>query len=416
MNEKNERHLRRKAIGLWLRGLTRREILKRIGRSCGWLFKWQKRFKHFGWAGLKSQSRRPHHVAGRYEARTRQFVVQARRRLLKRKVGLIGPKAIQQELRAANLLRRIPSISTIRRMLHERGLIKQPRPPEAVYYPQPAPTDHYVLHAMDWTARSLQGGPKVFAFHTIDLHTHAFQQTISPDKSGLTVRQHALKAWQTLGVPDGLQMDNDAAFCGGYKTPRVFGEFVRLCLYLGIEPIFIPVGEPKRNGLVERLHGLWSRSFWNRRHFHSVSHVKRASPQFQAWYAHRYHPPALNGRSPAQAQQQVIRCRLTETEIRALPDDLPLTAGRIHFIRRVDEDGLIRLLNETWKVDKRLAGHYVWATIITHKQRLEIYYRRSAKEAVRLVKVFRYEIHESVVRLLPHFKRRLRRRKMFTMC
>lgn len=416
MNEKKERSLRRQAIGLWLRGLSRREILNRIRRSCGWLFKWQKRFKHFGWAGLKSHSRRAHHLAGRYEARTRRLVVQARLRLLKRKVGLIGPKAIQQELRAAKLLRRLPSISTIRRILHERGLIKKPRLLQSVYYPQPTPSDHYVLQAMDWTARYLQGGLKVFAFHTIDLDTHAIEQTISTDKSGLTVRWHALNAWQTLGLPDGLQMDNDAAFCGGYKTPRLFGGFVRLCLYLGIEPIFIPVGEPKRNGVVENLNGLWGQSFWNRRHFHSLSHVKRASLQFEAWYEHRYQPPALKGLSPWQAQQHVTRVRLTQTEIRALPGDLPITAGRIHFIRRVDEDGLIGLFNEPWKVDRRLAGQYVWATIVTHQQRLEIYHRRSAKEAVRLVKVYRYKIHESVARLRPPFKRRLRRRKMFTMC
>jgi hypothetical protein len=187
-------------------------------------------------------------------------------------------------------------------------------------------------------------------------------------------------------------------------------------LYLGIEPIFIPVGEPKRNGVVENLNGLWGRSFWNRRHFHSLSQVKRASPQFEAWYEQCYHPPLLNGLSPSQAKQPVTRVRLAEKEVGAWPRDLPITAGRIHFIRRVDEDGLIRLLNERWKVDKRLAGQYVWATIVTHKQRLEIYYRRSAKDGVRLVKVFRYKIHESVARLLPQFNRRLRRRKMSTMC
>lgn len=415
MDEKQERSLRRKAIRLTLRGLSRQQMLELLPRSSSWLHKWQKRFAQFGWAGLGSQSRQPHRVAGRYDARTRRLVVQARLRLLKRKVGLIGPKAIQQELRTAKLLRQIPSISTIRRILHDSGLIKKPRPPQSVYYPQASPTDHYVLHAMDWTARYLEGGPKVFAFHTIDLQTRAIEQTISTDKTGLTVRWHALNVWQTLGLPDGLQMDNDSAFSGGGKAPRRFGEFVRLCLYLGIEPIFIPVGEPKRHSVVESLNGLWSHSFWNRRHFRSVSHVKRASPDFEAWYEHQYHPPGLNGLSPSQAQQQVSRWRLTEEDIRALPRELPITAGRIHFIRQVDEDGLIRLLNETWKVDKRLRGQYVWATIVTHKQRLEIYHRRSAQGEVRLVKVFRYVIHEPVAPLLSRFKRRERRRKISTM-
>lgn len=414
MDEKKERSLRRKAIRLWLRGLSRGEILKRIVRSRAWLCKWQRRFTQLGWAGLKSSSRRPHHLSCRYPLSTRRAVGQARQRLLKRQVGLIGPKAIQDELRMAKVLRRLPSISTTQRILHEEGLIKRPHPIASVYFPQPTPTDHYVLHAMDWTARYLSGGPKVFAFHTIDVQTRAIQQTLSTDKSGATVRHHALRVWQTLGLPDGLQMDNDAAFCGGYKTPRIFGEFVRLCLYLGIEPIFVPVHEPKRNGVVERLNGLWSQAFWNRYHFRSVSHVKRASPKFIAWYMQRYYPSTLQGLTPWQAHHSLKRLR--RTDLHSLPATLPLTAGRLHFIRLVAEDGSVSLLNETWQVGKRLAGHYVWATIVTHTRQLEIYYRRCAQAPVRLVKVFRYEIHEPLSRLLPRFKRRCRRRKMFTMC
>ena len=109
---------------------------------------------------------------------------------------------------------------------------------------------------MDWTARYLPGGGKVFIFHTLDLQTRALTQTLRCDKSSATVREHALATWQQLGLPSGLQMDNDAAFSGGYKVVRVFGAFVRLCLYVGIEPIFLPVGEPKRNGVIERLRGV----------------------------------------------------------------------------------------------------------------------------------------------------------------
>jgi len=80
------------------------------------------------------------------------------------------------------------------------------------------------------------------------------------------------------------QLDNDAAFNGGYKVVRVFGAFVRLCLYVGIEPIFLPVGEPKRNGVVERLHGLWSQTFWRRYRFAGLADVRQAAPQFLRWY------------------------------------------------------------------------------------------------------------------------------------
>jgi putative transposase len=415
MDEKKERNLRRKAIRLILKGLKPSAIVQRIGRSRTWLFKWRTRFDQLGWEGLKSQSRCPHQIACCYLQRTRRLVIRVRQRLVRRKVGLVGPRAIQDELRRARLLRRLPSLSTIRRILHEGGLIKAPRAPRTVYYPQPTPAADYVLHACDWAARFLTGGCKVFAFHTLDLETHALHQTIGADKSLAIVAQHALETWYVLGLPDGLQMDNDAAFCGGYKAPRRFGQFVRLCLYLGIEPIFIPPREPKRNAVIERLNGLWSQGFWKRRHFSSLAAVEQASPTFEQWYGEYYQPPALDGTTPAQAHRRVERQPLGLRQVRAVPAELPITAGRIHFIRQVDEEGFVSLLNEEWKVDRRLAGQYVWATVMTHEQRLRIYHRRSGEVPVRLVKTFHYRIPESVAPLLPEFQRPHRRRNMFTM-
>lgn len=415
MDEKKERSLRRRAIRWTLDGMRSSIILKRLGRSRAWLSKWKKHFDQVGWEGLRSKSRSPHVVAHRYDGRTRRLVIQARRRLERRKVGLIGPRAIQTELRQTRLLRRIPGRSTIKRMLHEAGLIKAAHPAREVYFPQPSATPDYVLYAMDWTSKFLTGGCKVFAFHTLDLETRALQQTISADKSLESVERHALETWRVLGLPDGLQMDNDAAFCGGYKAPRVFGRFIRLCLYFGIEPIFIPPYEAEWNGVIERTNGLWNQSFWRRQHFNSLAAVERASPKFEQWYAQHYEPPTLNGSTPVQAQRGVKRLRVTARQIRALPAELPITEGRLHFIRPVDQGGLLSLLNENWKVDKRLAGEYVWATLLTHKRQLKIYHRRSADDPVRLIKTFHYEISEAITPLLPEFKRSHRRRNMFTM-
>jgi putative transposase len=415
MNEQHEYRLRRRAIRLTLQGHSRQAILARIPRSPAWLSKWLRRFDQQGWQGLRSGSRSPLHPNARYSEHTRQVVVATRQRLLKRHVGLSGPQAIQDELRQAQLLRRIPSLATIKRILHDAHLIAHPHPPKRGYFPQPTATSTYVLHAMDWTARYLRGGAKLFVFHTIDVQTRALAQTLHTDKRGATVQAHALATWQQLGLPDGLQLDNDAAFNGGYKVARVFGAFVRLCLYLGIEPIFLPVGEPKRNSVVERLHGLWSQTFWRTHRFDDLAAVRRAAPQFLRFYTQRYHPPALQGATPGQAQQQVTRRQLTVQEVEVLPSELPLTAGRVHFLRLVSAAGQITLLNETWMVGKRLAGEYVWATISTARRRLQIYHRQSDKARVRLVRTFRYPLHEQVVLLAPQFQRPYQRRRMFTM-
>jgi hypothetical protein len=415
MDEKQERQWRQKAIRMMLKGIQPKHILEQVPRSRSWFYKWRERFERFGWSGLYSQSRVSRQFPHRYSAQIRRLVIQTRRRLSRGKVGLVGAKAIQRELKQGRLLRDIPSTATINRILHEAGLTQKPTHPPEGYFPHPKPTSRFILHALDWTSRYLEGGAKIFAFHTLDLETRALAQTISTDKSHPTAWSHVLKAWQILGIPDGLQVDNDAVFCGGYKTPRVVGQFVRLCLYVGIEPIFLPVREPQRNGDVERIHELWDNAFWKRRQFRSVAHVIRCSPEFETWYAHSYEPPALNGQTSAQAHRKANRRPLKAQEIRQLPEDLPITEGRIHFIRCVNAEGQISLLNETWHVSKWLANKYVWATISTRQRVLKIYHRSSAESKIRLVKTYSYRLHESVAPLQPDFKRPYRKRKMSTM-
>jgi transposase InsO family protein len=322
--------------------------------------------------------------------------------LVKQKVGLRGARAIRREL-CKVLSKQTPSLSTINRVLQKRHLVSTPGADSPAYFPKPLTTIDGILHALDWTCRYLEDGTKVYAFHTLNLRTRACTQTIATDKSYETVREHCFQTWKTLGIPQFLQLDNDAAFCGGYKTPRIFGQFVRLCLYLGIELIFLPIAEPECNGEVEELNGLWGHAFWNRRWFASFGRVCRASPAFVHWYMTDYVPPVLAEATPQQAQRREPQHRLTATQQRHLPNPLPITAGRLHFIRKVKPDGTITLLNETWKVSKRLVGNYIWATLIAHCRRLEIWYQPSAQHAWRLLKICAYEISETVVHRKPEF-------------
>jgi putative transposase len=411
MNEKNvdEIRYRRLAFRLFDKEKSVAEILKRVPRSRTWLFKWKKRFEQKRWQALDSRSKAPNRPATRYDKRVVRLVLGLRKRLQHAEVGLSGARAIRNEVRVHRLIRPVPALSTINRWLKAAGLISggalKTTPP---FYPTPAIGGDFAFAACDWTARYLEGGEKVFVFHTVDTHTHALAQSSSGDKTPASVCAHLLQACAGLGVPDFLQLDNDAAFTGLGKTPGGWGRFMRLALYLGIELIFIPPGEPQRNALVEGIHHLWAQSFWNKNHFTSVPVFQRKSPQFLAWYDD-YAPPALHGLSVKDARRGIKRRKLPPHALHRLPLDLPLTAGRVHFLRRVTARGVIHIRKEEWKVSRRLAGEYVWATLDLRTERLEIYHRRSEKAKAKVVKTHRYPIAERVERVKPQYRRRARR-------
>lgn len=411
MKEKNsdEIRYRRLAFRLFDKAKSATEILKRIPRSRTWLFKWKKRFEHKRWQALDSLSKAPKRSANQYDQRVVQLVLRLRKRLQRAEVGLTGARAIHKELRANRLVRSLPAISTINRWLTDAGLIASgASSAKQHFYPAPRLPSDRACYACDWTARYITGGEKVFVFHSIDTHTHALCQTSGSDKSTQAVCRHLLEACRCLGLPDFLHIDNDAAFTGLGRTKRVFGHFVRLALYLGIELIFIPPGEPKRNYLVEGVNHLWAQSFWAKNHFASLKAFQRKSPQFTSWYE-EYAPPALCGLSVKEARTGVKRRRLRKRDIKQLPDALPLTEGRVHFIRRVNERGEINILKEDWRVSKRLVGEYVWATIDLREQRLQIHHRRSQRATAKMVKQQTYQIEERTERLKPEYRRRKRR-------
>lgn len=396
MDEQSELRIRRRALRLWAQGHSVKDLLRRIHRSKSWLSKWRTRYRLGGWEALHSQSRRPHHQPTAYSARWEQLVVQTRLRLTRAKIGLSGPTAIQRELQKLDRHARVPSGATIKRILHRHRLLHPPKRTQ-IYFPVPVQQLDGILHASDWTCRYLEGGTKVYAFHTLNLQTRSCSQTLARDKTLATVRTHFLETWQTLGIPDYLQLDNDAAFCGGYKVARVFGQIVRLCLYVGIEIIFLPVAEPERNGAIEQLNQLWQRAAWNRSHFSTFASVQRTRPKFLRWYMHDYTPPVLVGQTPHQAQRTQVRHRLTKRQAAHVPQHLPITAGQIHFVRQVSPEGTINVLNETWRVGRRYAGRYVWATIHTRLQRLDIWYQPSLHREWRILRSYDYPITEPVV-------------------
>jgi len=402
--------LRQEAIRRHIQGEPIARICRDLNRSRRWFYFWWHRYRRLGISGLIDQRRAPRTSPHKTPDAVEHAIVTLRRELEagaspQVKYGLIGRRAIQRRLRELPITP-VPSLATIQRTLARHGLTHRPEVAEdAAYYPRLSVPGANAVYATDIITRHLRGGQAVQNFHTLDLGTRAVHLTQALDKTTATACRHLLDTWEDLGLPWVQQMDNEDCFRGGHTHARVLGRVVRTCLYVGIEPLFIPFYEAKRNGDVEAFHGLWVKAFWSRQEFTSLEHVQDEVPTFLRWYLSDYDPPRLCGRTPEQACSRSRPTRLSGTARCAVPDPVPVTAGCAHFIRKVDAAGEVVVLNQSWEVGKRWAGHYVWARLETGSQRLVVLNQAHAGAAWKQIKSLKFVIHCPVHDLLPQFRR-----------
>ena len=405
-----EQALRREAVRRHVQGETRQAICHDLKRSLRWFDKWWAEYCTNPHLDFADRSRAPHTSPQATDPTVVATVVRVRRileaaRTPETRYGLIGPRAIQARLEDLGM--EPPSVATIQRIVQQHGL-SHPcgAGKDTAFYPWPEAWRVNAIHATDIITRHIGGGEEIQNFHTIDHYSHAVFLSQHSDKNSVTSSEHLLATWSKLGLPQLLQLDNEASFCGGYTHRRVLGRVVRLCLFCGIEPLFTPFYEPKRNYQIETFHSLWDEAFWSRQEFRNGAHVQGEVPLFERWYHQVYRPPALEGHTPAQVRRGVCVVRLTPKLRRLIPKGrLPITAGRIHFMRRVDSTGHIEVLNETWTVGRKWIGEYVRATINTQQQCLTIWSKPDAASAWRLLKQRQFRLKECLQPVLPAFRR-----------
>lgn len=398
--------LRREAIRRYLEGETRRAICDDLAGSPSWFSKWWAEYQRDPLTDFQDHSRTPHHAPTKLPAVVEQAIVNVRQRLEAADCGLIGRATIQQALERLQV-QPLPSLGYIQQVLARHGLT-HPRgvSSDAAYYPELVAWAPNAIHATDIITRHVHGGEAIQNFHTFDHQTHAVHLSQHVDKRSHTACAHLLGNWRDLGLPAVQQLDNEDAFSGGHTHPRIIGRVVRLCLFVGIEVLFNPEYEAERNYWVEGFHSLWLQAFWSRQEFRNLAHVQHQAPKFAHWYHDVYQPPRLHGRTAAQMRRGFQPLRLTSGLQRLIPEPLPITAGRIHFVRKVNTDGAIRLLNEQWSVGRRWVNEYVWATVHTWEQSLSIWHKANADAPWQLLKTRRYLLPHTRQPVLPEFRRK----------
>lgn len=405
-----EQILRREAIRRRLGGEKRRDICDDLDRSPRWFDKWWAEYRRNPRTDLADRSRAPKTSPSQTPDAMVQAVISARQTLEaaatpETRYGLMGPAAMQTHLEGLGL--EPPSVATIQRILHAEGLTHPiGAGSDSAYYPWLEAWAVNAIHATDIITRHIRGGEEVQNFHTIDHYSHAVALSQHADKTSATACAHLLETWKELGLPQIQQFDNEDAFRGGHMHPRVIGQVVRLCLFCGIEPLFTPYYEAKRNHQIETFHSVWNQGFWSRHEFRDRAEVHTETPLFEQWYHTVYRPPALQGKTPAEMRRGAALVRLTAALQRWIPSGrLPITAGRIHFRRKVQPTGDVELLNETWFVGQKWIGEYLHVTINTAEQVLTFWHKRDAESDWRFIKARSYRLQETVQPLVPAFRR-----------
>jgi len=249
------------------------------------------------------------------------------------------------------------------------------------------------IHQMDLVGpRYIKGDGKFYALNVMDLYSHQVYLESQRAKADEQVASSLMRCWKALGMPDFLQLDNELSFHGSNRYPRSFGIVLRLCLYYGIQPIFIPVGEPWRNGSVERFNDTYSRKFFRRQWFHSYETLKRQSKNFQRFHNQHHRYSCLKGKTPMEVLNQSGYQPVKLAPNTKLPKLDYIPGGNVILIRFIRSDRNLDVFGEKFIVSKDLVYSYVKAVIITDRHVIKVFLGEE------LVETFEYRMPSEVFR------------------
>ncbi len=378
---KTEITLRKQAVALHLQGRKKSEIARKLQRSRPWVDRWIDRYRaEAPTLSLQDHSRAPKHRRRSYPERIKRMVVQIREereqgQRAKYHYALISAQAIYYELRELGVSP-VPSPRTLHRWLKRAGRIPERRS-------QKAPNPTYPLlpcRAVNDIQELDFKGP----FYLRD-HSHKYYLVALRDKwskktalqvlanKGMdAILDFLVSAWQKLGCPRCLKMDNCLDFRGSNRHPRAPSKLMRVCLDLGIRPVFIPICEPWRNGVVENLNGLLDRFLFRTRIFETEKQLHHAVQRMETTINTTHRLSTLQGKTPQEFAAHA-RLRYPPAYYDWRTRDLRLLKGNVMFIRFVRKSGRITLTaNDKFLIGKKYKWHYVMAVVDVARRRLNV--------------------------------------------
>lgn len=351
---------RQEAIKRYLAKEKIARIAKALGKSRKWVYLWVSRYEANpdtdDW--YKDESKAPKSKPSKISREQEDQLIAIRESLENKQYAQTGAISIQYEFERKGLS--VPAIWTINRAISRRGLTKQPLASKPV---KPYPELFIHTHQMDLVGpRYIRGDGSFYSMNLIDVITHSCYVKAIRQKSSDKILGAIVEFWQTHGLPDALQMDNELAFRGSNRYSRSFGSVVRFALSQGVAPVFIPFKEPWRNGMIEKFNDTYDKRFFRTNTFKNMDAISTEEKKFIAFHNSNHRYSSQGQKTPDQMRALALPAKLYTGDIH-LEKRIPLETGCIYFIRFIRSDAKLYLPNESFQLDPALKYSYVVAEI-----------------------------------------------------
>jgi putative transposase len=290
-------------------------------------------------------------------------------------LGAFGAVAIHEALQQQGVTP-LPAVRTIGRILQRRGALdgrrrtRRPPPPVGWYLPDLA-KGRAELDSFDLVeGLVIQDGPHVEVLNGVSLHGGLVVSW--PREASVTAKQVSaalVEHWQAVGLPGYAQFDNDTLFHGPQRYPDTLGRVIRLCLSLGVVPVFVPPRETGFQAMIESYNGWWQAKVWARFHHAALTDLQERSGR---------HVAALRQRRAARIEAAPPRRPFPEgwrLDLQAQP------TGRLVYLRRTDGQGRVEVLGHTLPVDGRWPHRLVRVEVELGRGRMRFYALRRREPA-----------------------------------
>ena len=290
-----------------------------------------------------------------------------------------GAQAILWEMEELGI-RPLPSLRTINRILSRNELTyRRTGRYEAKGTPYPKLPSLFPnqTHQADLVGPCYLKGPvRFYGLNAVDMATARCGLYAALSKSGQSILDGFWEIWKRLGIPVNIQVDNAMSFFGSPTHPRGMGPLIRLCLHYGVEPWFIPMAEPWRNGVIEKFNDQYQQKFLGKVIMTTQDVLTTGTLAFEQRHNSSYRYSKLGGKTPLKAlAASKIKLRFPKQE------EAP------HHVRLIRSNMKLNIFGELFPVAPELAHEYVVATIDVKEQKVKLFLDKTQ------VDEFNYKLH-----------------------